>query len=272
MSDDFDDCDTRDMPTSAGETDAMPDVHGSMGSGRGPAHGTAPHGDGRGAAAWGTIFAVMSLCAALVVLVHAVAPAALPAPVGDQALMVGMGVMALVAIVLGVVARRAARGLHGRRRHRGATAVILVIFAVLILVLGVLVGRAVPGGVIKPPVRDEAPASSVQGMKAGVERAAGQCSGGWHDIEVSGYPGVEAASYCKDTRTAFVTFDSEASASMDRGLVKSAITQQLEGHADDARAKGDWRMLYAGRWMAVGDRQAMTALKGLWGGSQETVW
>lgn len=224
---------------------------------------------GKGLSVLAGVLGLASLVAAVVTVVHAIAPHKWTLP-STSVMMVVAVLAALTAIVLTVIARRRARR-SGARKRPGTMAILTVVLAVLCMVLGLLIARMIPDGIVKPAVRDAAPVSSAQQMKTGVEQVGGVCAGGWHDVDASSYPGVNEISLCEDNRMAFVTFDTAASASMDRGFVKSAIAQQLQSHASDSRAKGDWRILNGGRWMVVGTRDPILKLQKLWGGSVESV-
>lgn len=232
-------------------------------------HVSTREGAGKGLSALAAVLGLISLAAAVAVVAHAVMPSKWASP-SASALMAVSILMAVAAVVCAVIARRSGRR-SGARGHRGTVAMLVVVLAVLCMLLGSLIGRMVPDGIVKPSVRDVAPVGNTLQMKRGVEQVAGVCAKGWRDVDAANYPGVRDISFCEDNRMAFVTFDTAASASMDRGFVKSAIAQQLQDHASDARTKGDWKILNGGRWMVVGERTRILALQRSWGGSVESV-
>lgn len=266
MSDGFDFFDESDFSNQPGDESRRPDDPRS--SRRHAPHNGASHAD-RGPAVASGLFGLLALAVGVALLVRAVMPGALTM-VPRNALLVIAGVAALVAMICTVAARRRARQAYDAG-HPGTFGILMVICAVLCIALGLLLGRVAPEGVVKPAVRDEAPIGNAKQMKEGIEKAAGQCTGGWRDIDASSYPGITDVSLCSDNRSAFVTFDTDASASMDRGLVKSTITEQLQKYAGDSRAQGDWNILNGGRWMAVGQQQSMLSLQRAWGGTIEPL-
>lgn len=183
---------------------------------------------------------------------------------------IACAVFIVATLVLVIIARATT---PRRTSHRGVASggIIAFVFASLLLALGVVVGVLFPSGLIRPNIRDEAPVNSADGMRFGIERVTGACTSGWKSPDVSGYPGVESAFLCTDTRVAYMTFDSETVADMYAGAVTGTIASTLEEHADDARAQGDWYTLRAGRWLAFGTKENMTALQGEWGGTLASV-
>ena len=183
---------------------------------------------------------------------------------------IACAVSIVATLVLVIIARATT---PRRTSHRGVASggIIAFVFASLLLALGVVVGVLFPSGLIRPNIRDEAPVNSADGMRFGIERVTGACTSGWKSPDVSGYPGVESAFLCTDTRVAYMTFDSETVADMYAGAVTGTIASTLEEHADDTRAQGDWYTLRAGRWLAFGTKENMTALQGEWGGTLASV-
>lgn len=183
---------------------------------------------------------------------------------------IACAVFIVATLVLVIIARATT---PRRTSHRGVASggIIAFVFASLLLALGVVVGVLFPSGLIRPNIRDEAPVNSADGMRFGIERVTGACTSGWKSPDVSGYPGVESAFLCTDTRVAYMTFDSETVADMYAGAVTGTIASTLEEHADDTRAQGDWYTLRAGRWLAFGTKENMTALQGEWGGTLASV-
>lgn len=203
---------------------------------------------------------------------HEIAPAYLDpdGKVPGRSIAVSCAVLIGVTLVLVIAARVT---VPRRASHRGVASggIVAFVFAAMLLALGVVVGVLFPDGLIRPVVRDEAPVNSDDGMRFGIERVTGACTSGWKDVDVSAYPGVDAAAVCTDTRVAYMTFDSGTTADLYRGAVTSRIASLLEEHASDARAKGDWRTLSGERWLLFGDEKDMTAMEKEWGGTLATV-
>lgn len=218
------------------------------------------------------IVGVLAIVAAGALAVRATAPAFVPLlqPIGKRVLAIVAVLLMALALVLIIAARHV---LPPRVSHHGVASggIMAMLVAVLLLAFGLVVGVLFRDGLIRPHVRDEAPVGDTESMEWSMARVTGECANGWQDIDVSGYPGVDAASVCPDTRVAFVTFDNETAAELGKPLVKTKITGLLEGYADDERAQGDWRLLTGGKWMAFGDKTSMEALEYEWGGMLESV-
>ncbi|PLS28896.1 hypothetical protein [Bifidobacterium parmae] len=203
---------------------------------------------------------------------HELAPAYLDPDGKVSGRLIAIAGAALIAVTLVlVIVARATTPRRVSRRGVASGGIITFVLAVLLLALGVVVGVLFPLGLIRPAVRDEAPSGSADGMKFGIERVVGTCTSGWTDLNVGGYPGVDSAAVCTDTRVAYITFDSDIVADSYNGAVTAKITELLDEHADDARAQGDWRTLGTGRWLAFGSKENMTALQREWGGTLATV-
>ncbi|WEV42039.1 hypothetical protein OZX57_00475 [Bifidobacterium sp. ESL0682] len=80
--------------------------------------------------------------------------------------------------------------------------------------------------------KTKAPETDANQMKQGIEQQAGTCAGGWIDVDVSGQlPGANAASFCKTTQVAFITFQTKAAASMDGDMVRSQAANVISSMA-----------------------------------------
>ncbi|MCH3975714.1 MAG: hypothetical protein LKF49_02125 [Bifidobacterium tibiigranuli] len=212
---------------------------------------------------------LLSVAAGLVGVVHAVAPASLPSVPRSLPVPLAIG-LAVIAFVLVIIARVGLpKGVS--RRGVGTIAVVTGVLGLMLAGGGLLVTNMVPEGIIKVPVRDDAPTTSTTQMEHDLEQAAGPCSSGWRELGAGSYPGVSQAAACIDTRVAFVTFDSKAAASMERSAAQSMIAQQLRKRANDAQAQGDWYTLNGPLWMAVGQKNDMTTLHKTWGGTLEAL-
>ncbi|WEV53014.1 hypothetical protein [Bifidobacterium sp. ESL0704] len=120
--------------------------------------------------------------------------------------------------------------------------------------------------------KTKAPENDANQMKQGIEQFAGTCTGGWMDVDIaSQLPGVGAASFCKATQVAFVTFQTKAAASMDGDMVRSQAPNLINRYAGDKIDQNDLRVLSNDQWMAVGKKDAMTALQQQWGGKLEEL-
>ena len=157
--------------------------------------------------------------------------------------------------------------------HHGVASggIITLVVSLLMLVLGVSVGVLFPQGLIQPRIRDVAPIESNAQMEQGIDQAAGACESGWSGLDSGGYPGITTVEMCPDTRVAFVSFDTDASAAMSKALLESKIAEVLAQHSEDERAQGDWRLLSGGQWVVFGNADQMTALQQLWGGTLEQI-
>ncbi|MBT1181821.1 hypothetical protein JS531_07620 [Bifidobacterium sp. CP2] len=170
-----------------------------------------------------------------------------------------------------VIAAKASRPRNTSRRGTGATGLVAMFLAVLLLALGVVVGILFPAGLIRPAMRDEAPVGSEDGMRYSIERVTGTCEGGWTDVDVHAYPGVQVVAVCPTTRVAYALFESDTAAGLYRTPLETKVVELLDEHADDTQAQGDWCMLTGGRWVAFGGKDAMTLLEQEWGGKLDTV-
>ncbi|NEG55659.1 hypothetical protein [Bifidobacterium platyrrhinorum] len=201
---------------------------------------------------------------------HEIAPAYVDpdGTVPGRLIAIACAVLIGVTLVLVIIARAT---VPRRVSHRGVASggIITMVFAVMLLTLGVVVGVLFPDGLVRPAVRDEAPVNSSDRMRFDVERVTGVCTSGWQDIDVDVYPGVESASVCPDTRVAYLTFDSESAAKLYRNAVRTKIGDLLGEYASQAAdaTGGDWRTLSGGRWIAFGDASDMTLLQKEWGGT-----
>ncbi|WEV74085.1 hypothetical protein OZX74_00465 [Bifidobacterium sp. ESL0798] len=120
--------------------------------------------------------------------------------------------------------------------------------------------------------KTKAPENDANQMKQGIEQFAGTCTGGWMDVDIaSQLPGVGTASFCKATQVAFVTFQTKAAASMDGDMVRSQAPNLISRYAGDKIDQNDLRVLSNDQWMAVGKKDAMTALQQQWGGKLEEI-
>lgn len=263
---------------SAASQSEIPPVPMPPGTRLGPEHETTYRvGDRPGTAS--RRIALAALLAGLVAVAlaglsaaHELAPAYLDPDGKVSGRLIAIAGAALIAVTLVlVIVARATTPRRVSRRGVASGGIIAFVLAVLLLALGVVVGVLFPLGLIRPAVRDEAPSGSADGMKFGIERVIGTCTSGWTDLNVGGYPGVDSAAVCTDTRVAYITFDSDIVADSYNGAVTAKITELLDEHADDARAQADWRTLGTGRWLAFGSKENMTALQREWGGTLATV-
>ncbi|MBM6700226.1 hypothetical protein H7U32_07970 [Bifidobacterium pullorum subsp. saeculare] len=215
---------------------------------------------------------VLAMLAGLASAIHEIAPGAIGVlkPVPGRWIALTAGVLVVLTIVLIAVARHHTPW-QTSRTSVGTGGIVALLAAVLLLVVGVAVGILFPQGIVKEAVRDDAPISSTQEMKAGLEAAGGPCAGGWTDIPTSGYPGIASASACMDTTDAYAVFDSPAAAAMGQGLVRGQIVGLLDDHADKLPAGTEWRLLSGKEWMAFGPRQTMEKLQRAWGGTLATI-
>lgn len=215
-----------------------------------------------------TLVGVLAMLAGLASATHEIAPAAIGVlqPVPGRWIAAIAGALVVVTIVLIATARHSLPRTSSRTSV-GNGGVIALLAAILLLVLGIVVGILFPKGIVQPPVRDSAPVTSVQQMKSGLEAAAGPCTDGWVDIPTGGYPGVGAASACKATTVAYATFDSSAMERLYRGAIQGEILKMFADHADQAPANVSWRLLSGGRWVAFGPQPAMEKLQQAWGGT-----
>jgi disulfide bond formation protein DsbB len=242
---------------------------GPAGQGQGHGHKRASRPANRWLRGLAGLCGLLSVAAGLVGVVHAVAPASLPSVPRSLPVPLAIG-LAVIAFVLVIIARVGLpKGVS--RRGVGTIAVVTGVLGLMLAGGDLLVTNMVPEGIIKAPVRDDAPTTSTTQMEHDLEQAAGPCSSGWRELGAGSYPGVSQAAACIDTRVAFVTFDSKAAASMERSAAQSMIAQQLRKRANDAQAQGDWYTLNGPLWMAVGQKNDMTTLHKTWGGTLEAL-
>ena len=225
------------------------------------------------------IAAIVALLAGLVAIAFGAASAAhesAPAIVDPDGKVPGRYIALTCAILIAVsfvavIVAKANLPRNSRRHRVGSGGIVTLLIAGLLLAFGVVCGVLFPDGLFKPNVRDEAPISSVEGMRYDVERATGACETGWTDIDVHAYPGVETASLCASTRVAYVTFDSNTTLRLYDNVMQSKLSELLTQNADDPNAQGDWRLLSGNQWMAFGPADKMTTLEQDWGGTLAAV-
>ncbi|WEV75340.1 hypothetical protein [Bifidobacterium sp. ESL0800] len=120
--------------------------------------------------------------------------------------------------------------------------------------------------------KTKAPQNDADQMKQGIEQFAGTCTSGWMDVDVSSQlPGAGAASFCKTTQVAFVTFQTKAAASMDGDMVRSQAPNLINQYTGSKVEVDDLRVLSNDQWMAVGKTKAMKGLQQQWGGKLEKI-
>ncbi|WEV69340.1 hypothetical protein OZX73_00065 [Bifidobacterium sp. ESL0775] len=180
-----------------------------------------------------------------------------------------------------------AGGSRALRQHRGHKSflfralIIVVVIAVVAVALVVSLKTfnhntkniiaedprvSVVQGKTKAPEGDEAQ------MKQGIEQQTGACTSGWADVDASSQlPGVNAASLCKTTRVAFITFQSKAAASMDGDMVRSQAGNLISQYGGGKVDPKDLRLLSNDLWMAVGGTKPMKTLQQQWGGKLEPI-
>ena len=222
---------------------------------------------------WSRFAAVTGLVSALAgaaLLAHAIAPSRLGV-IGQVGISAWVGVsvaFALLTIILVVIARHS--GTVPNRPSVGSTGIILLICGMLLTVAGLLIANSSPKGIIKAPERDEAPISSPQAMSGAIDRAAGQCASGWHDISLGGYVGISQARYCTDTTMAYVVFDNDSAASLAKGPIRARVPDLLSRYGGGLRPQDLW-LLTGKRWMVVGSKTQVTGLQSQWGGQAEPL-
>ena len=222
---------------------------------------------------WSRFAAVTGLVSALAgaaLLAHAIAPSRLGV-IGQVGISAWVGVsvaFALLTIILVVIARHS--GTVPNRPSVGSTGIILLICGMLLTVAGLLIANSSPKGIIKAPERDEAPISSPQAMSGDIDRAAGQCASGWHDISLGGYVGISQAQYCTDTTMAYVVFDNDSAASLAKGPIRARVPDLLSRYGGGLRPQDLW-LLTGKRWMVVGSKTQVTGLQSQWGGQAEPL-
>ena len=224
---------------------------------------------------FGILAILVALAAALVGIaaaVRAVAPAAV-AQLGGysvQYLAVATFIAVGIALIMVILARVVSRMRSGRRGI-ASSAIVIMVCAAMLGGGSLLVAHLFPDGIIKPAVTDNAPVSNASQMEQGLEQVAGACEGGWSEVATGSYPGVSHIAVCKSTRVAFITFDSKAAAALYSGPAEQKISDLMDQYSTDQQTEGDWRILSGGQWIAVGDKQHMSSLQKLWGGSLKTA-
>ena len=223
---------------------------------------------------WSRFAAVTGLVSALAgaaLLAHAIAPSRLGV-IGQVGISAWVGVsvgFALLTIILVAIARHSGP-VPINRPSVGSTGIILLICGMLLTVAGLLIADSSPKGIIKAPERDEAPISSSQAMTGGIDKAAGQCASGWHDISLGGYVGISQARYCTDTTMAYVVFDNDSAASLAKGPIRARVPDLLSRYGGGLKPQDLW-LLTGKRWMVVGSKTQVTGLQGQWGGQAEPL-
>ena len=223
---------------------------------------------------WSRFAAVTGLVSALAgaaLLAHAIAPSRLGV-IGQVGISAWVGVsvgFALLTIILVAIARHSGP-VPINRPSVGSTGIILLICGMLLTVAGLLIAYSSPKGIIKAPERDEAPISSPQAMTGGIDKAAGQCASGWHDISLGGYVGISQARYCTDTTMAYVVFDNDSAASLAKGPIRASVPDLLSRYGGGLKPQDLW-LLTGKRWMVVGSKTQVTGLQGQWGGQAEPL-
>ncbi|MBH9984049.1 hypothetical protein [Bifidobacterium asteroides] len=220
---------------------------------------------------WSRFAAVTGLVSALAgaaLLAHAIAPSRLGV-IGQVGISAWVGVsvaFALLTLILVVIARHS--GPVPNRPSVGSAGIILLICGMLLTLAGLLIASSSPKGIIKAPARDDAPIGSPQAMTDGIDKAAGQCASGWHDVSLGGYVGISQAQYCTDTIMAYVVFDNDSAATLAKGPIRARVPDLLSRYGGGLQPQDLW-MLTGKRWMVVGSRTQVTEVQGQWGGQVE---
>ncbi|RBP99597.1 hypothetical protein [Bifidobacterium xylocopae] len=202
--------------------------------------------------------------------VDAVAPGRIPGfqsvrPAVWVGLSVGFAALSLLLVVLARL-RPSARG----RRSVGAAGIVLLVCGLLFTGCGLLLERSFPEGLIKAPIRDEAPVDQPDAMDRGIDKAVRPCTAGWQSMSVGDYPGVSVVRYCKDPSVAWASFDNGSAVSIYRAPVQGKF-KELVSKRGGAQANADWCLLSGGRWMVVGLRADMVRLQAAWGGELASI-
>lgn len=224
---------------------------------------------GRGFMLLASIFGVLALFVSLIAAVRAFTPRIKVLDVCSARVWAYMALTCAALTIVAVVGSHAEAKVHraGSLARKGFGSIAMALLAAVVSFGALQLNAIAPNGIWKEPVRDAAPASSQQEMEKGLEQVSGSCTSGWQDMNNGSYPGVGYIEVCESNRTAFITFDSKASAMMYRAPAKAKIAQELSEHASDERAQGNWRLLNGELWMAFGDKGSMRKLQKLWGGS-----
>lgn len=215
------------------------------------------------------ICGLLAVVAAASSFVHEVAPAVIGVlePVrGRYIVFTAAGLIALT-MSLVIIARLT---MPKRASHHGVASggIIMMLCASLILILGIVIGILFPLGIIQPQTRDDAPVDDLSAMEQQIDQVAGDCTSGWYALNSGGLPGISGIEVCADTRVAFVSFDSAASAVLSLAPLESQLVEVV-GQSDTADAAADlssWRLLSGERWVVFGAVDTMTALQEQWGG------
>lgn len=218
------------------------------------------------------ICGLLAVCAAASSLVHEAAPAVIGALESVRGRYIALTAAVLIGLtmLLVIVARTT---VPKRASHHGVASggVLMMLCATLLLILGVVIGILFPSGIVQPAVRDEAPADDITAMEQQIDRIAGDCTSGWQALSSGGLPGINGIEVCVDSRVAFVSFDSAASAALSIAPLESQIAQLSGQSIDMSMDLSEWRVLSGERWMAFGSTDTMTALQERWGGDLSTL-
>ncbi|NMM94846.1 hypothetical protein [Bifidobacterium oedipodis] len=220
--------------------------------------------------------ALLTGCMAVLVsaasAVHEVAPFAISFLVSVPGRYIALAGAILIAItMILVIAARASMPRYATHGGVGAGGIVALVAAIVLLTVGVAVGVLFPEGLVQRQERDVAPVDNTAQMEQGIEQVAGTCESGWQGMNSGGLPGIITVQVCEDRRVAFVSFDSEASATIGRIPVQSGISTLLAQNAGNEQAQGDWRLLSGERWTVFGEAPTISALQQQWGGSISTV-
>lgn len=223
-------------------------------------------------AALGAVSGLVAVICSVIFITRTIAPAALGFSHGIAltAFEWAACVFCALALIFVIVAKVGQRRASAKGR-KGTWGIIGIILALLITICGLLIGNLFPEGVVQPSVAESAPAASSKTMRKGIETSVGTCTGGWRSLATSSYPGLTLAELCSNPRMAYVTFENQTMASLERGAVNSKIADLLEEYSDSSKAQGDWRTLNGKTWLVFGEKTNIEKLQKSWGGTIETV-
>lgn len=216
------------------------------------------------------------MLAAGIALMHAIRPALLAQiPIGPS-MIVPIAAGAGTAFVLSCVAR----GITSHKRHMGirvrggrraASGIVAAILALVMCAAGYGINHLFPDGIIKTIADDSAPIDDAGRMRADLEAASGACQSGWTDIDVSQYPGVDAATFCQSNLTAYAVFANGAAADLYRSSIEGKAQDVLGQYAGGTAPGSGWGALHGKRWIVVAGNDELTKLQQTWGGTLDPI-
>lgn len=213
------------------------------------------------------ITGILAVCLGVFAVMRAWSVSTLPQlPTWGAIQLVIAAIICAVLTLLFVIAARVSAHRMLSKTRSTSWGIIAIVLSLMLSAGAYSLQMLAPDGVAGPVVEDKAPVDKAEAMKTGVESAYGACPSDWVSMDTSQYPGVSSIAICKDTRTAYATFDNSMALKTLSPLIRNKAVELLEQHSGEA-AGTQWATLSGKRWIVVGQKAAAEKLAQSWGGT-----